>query len=171
MPEEDFLQFWEIYQRSFPPDEKRNEHEQRELFSNRHYKLLRFYNRPHTQIIGFLALWEMEEFTFLEHFAIKEEYRGKGLGGKFLNDFKSQCSKNLILEVELPTTPLAARRVDFYKRAGFHYNQYPYLQPPYGKHGKAVELSLTSYPTALSKERFEIVRNTLYSQVYHVENR
>jgi ribosomal protein S18 acetylase RimI-like enzyme len=170
LPEEEFLQFWEIYQRSFPPDEKRAESEQRKLLSNKQYKLLRFYNRPHTQVIGFLALWEMEEFTFLEHFAIREEYRGKGLGGRFLTEFQSQCDKDLILEVELPNTPIAKRRVEFYERAGFCYNHYPYLQPPYDENGHAVELSLMSYPTALSKERFDAVCSILYSQVYHVKS-
>ncbi len=63
--------------------------------------------------VGFMGLWQVGEYTFLEHFVIYESFRSKGLGGQALELLK-KSSKRLLLEAEPPIEPIAIRRVDFY---------------------------------------------------------
>ena len=58
--------------------------------------------------------------------------------------------------------------VEFYKKAGFHLNDYPYVQPPYRKGGNGVELILMSWPHPLADP--ERIKKELYTTVYHVDN-
>ena len=48
----------------------------------------------------------------------------------------------ICLEVELPETEMAARRIGFYERNGFYYNDYFYMQPPIAEGRNAIPLRL-----------------------------
>ena len=161
------MQYWKIYNQAFPDEERRGEEAQKKLLKNEKYDISLYYKND--KVIGFMALWKLKKFTFLEHFAVNEKFRGKGLGRKILKDIKMKYGDSLILEVELPYNSIAVRRINFYKRAGFHYNNYPYFQPPYQEGRKPVELRIMSYPTAVSKEKFEVIKQMLYNQVYNIK--
>ncbi|MCR1897541.1 GNAT family N-acetyltransferase [Irregularibacter muris] len=168
MTEQEFAQFWEIYDNSFPKTEKRSLKEQKKLLKNHDYKVI--LHREQGKIIGFITLWKLKTFYFIEHFAIGKEHRNRGIGKEIIKNVKEKSQYPLILEVELPEDSIAKRRIGFYKRCGFCYNDHPYIQPSYQKGVKPIELSIMSYPHAISKNTFEHVRDKLYSQVYQIEN-
>ena len=58
--------------------------------------------------------------------------RGGGLGRRILDAFIRQAGQPIVLEVEPPTTDIAARRIGFYRRCGFRlWEHRTYMQPPY----------------------------------------
>ncbi|MCG8399496.1 GNAT family N-acetyltransferase, partial [Bacillus atrophaeus] len=83
--------------------------------------------------LAFLAVWEFAEFVFIEHFAVSEKARNSGIGGKMLEELARQKAGKVVLEVELPEDSLKKRRIGFYERHGFTFNEYPYIQPPMGE--------------------------------------
>lgn len=118
--------------------------------------------------VGFLAVWGLDGFTFIEHFVVYGPYRNKGYGGLTLSLAKDEF-KSLVLEAEPPETEMAKRRIAFYHRNGFLSNEEPYLQPSYRTAGEEVELVLMSYPTRLT-DFFGAVKE-IYTNVYKKEVR
>jgi len=116
--------------------------------------------------IGFLTLWMLEEFCFAEHFVVYEEYRNQGLGGDAI-EAAVKAFGPIVLEAELPDTPMAARRLGFYRRHGFFQNDVPYRQPSYRKDGEGVPLVLLSSGAPLADPQ-SVIR-ALYQRIYHVE--
>lgn len=84
------------------------------------------------QLIGFITFWEFPDYTYVEHFAVDAAERGKGIGSAMLKHLTALCGEKILLEVELPTTAEAQRRILFYKRHGFTERpEVEYMQPPY----------------------------------------
>ncbi|MDR5659835.1 GNAT family N-acetyltransferase [Serpentinicella sp. ANB-PHB4] len=166
MTEKEFRQFWEIYEYSFPEAEKRRESDQRKLMKNKRYSIKTYCEKG--DMVGFITFWHFDTFTFIEHFAIKEALRGSGYGRKILEDVKKHYGDNLVLEVELPNETMAIRRIDFYEKAGFYYNNFDYIQPPLKKEGKSIPLRLMSSPVKLEEKDFEAIKDILYTEVYQV---
>lgn len=98
--------------------------------SGSHFHIMAIYSRGH--LSGFISWWEMNDFRYIEHFAVDTRLRGSGIGAKAITRFVTQGSP-VILEVEPADTGLmAARRINFYKRCGFTpHPGFPYIQPPY----------------------------------------
>ncbi len=84
------------------------------------------------ELMAFLAVWEFDTFLFVEHFAVRKSCRNGGLGAVLLTQLTAQCRRPVILEVELPTGELEARRIAFYERNGFVMNPFEYMQPAMG---------------------------------------
>ena len=118
------------------------------------------------QNVGFVSIWNLDGFDFLEHFVIYEKYRNKGLGAKTLEVLKSS-GKKLLLEAELPVDEIQKRRVAFYQRCGFVKNSFDYAQPPYRKSENAVPMVLMSYPGAVENVRKTV--KELYQKVYNTD--
>lgn len=78
---------------------------------------------------GFITTWLLPgDVTYVEHFAIHPKLRGHGVGGEIIDALLG----NVILEVELPETQEARRRIGFYERHGFAAaTECEYVQPPY----------------------------------------
>ncbi|MDD3839148.1 MAG: GNAT family N-acetyltransferase [Clostridia bacterium] len=164
---ENFKEIWDIYQYSFPKDERRTLDLQKNILQNPMYNLKSIYS--HNDLIGFIAMWDLPNFLFFEHFAIKKECRGKGYGTKVLKDLLESVSKNIILEVERPTDNISKKRISFYQRLGFCLNDYAYFQPAYTQDKQAVPLLLMSYPSGLKDSEFNMVKKTLYQTVYKTQ--
>jgi len=113
--------------------------------------------------IGFMTVWNLGEFTFLEHFVIYEQHRNKNYGGHALKILQQMCG-NLVLEAETPETPIAARRLNFYKRNGMYINESEYFQPAYTAAGHPCQMYLLSFPAEL--ENFERTAAIIYNNVY-----
>ena len=79
--------------------------------------------------------------------------------------------KDICLEVELPETEKAKRRIAFYERNGFFLNNYEYEQPAYSADKKAVPLLIMTYNKPVSYERFKEIRKELYLHVYEKDDR
>lgn len=165
---EEFEQVFDIMKKSFPPDEFRSFEEQKALLNKENYNI--YVYELDFEISGFLTFWTFDDFVYIEHFAVSEKSRNKGLGEKILNCFKELCrEKTIILEVEPPTDTLTKRRVNFYIRNGFYLNGYDYIQPPYSKEKRPLKLKLMSTGKEIDKDMFEKFKKEVYLVVYGVE--
>lgn len=118
--ETNFPEIYRIMQASFSDDEYRPYDEQLALFEEPEYRI---YYMP----AGFLAVWEFESFIYIEHFAVDPALRNSGTGSAMLQELVKQYQKPICLEVELPEDELTRRRIGFYERNGFVFNEYPYI--------------------------------------------
>ena len=165
--EDTFDPAFAIMEASFPNDEYRPKAEQEALFSREEYEM--YGVEEDGKLCAFAAVWELGEVTFLEHLAVEGSQRNRGLGAKLLSDLSQVVKGRLVLEVELPETELAKRRIGFYERCGFCYNDFDYTQPPISKGKAPVPLRIMSYKNPLSEEEFATVRDTLYARVYGIK--
>lgn len=72
--------------------------------------------------------WDFGDFVFVEHFAVADIMRGKGFGSEILKNFCRDVQRPVVLEVELPNTAEAIRRI-VYERHGFNVVSQTYMQP------------------------------------------
>lgn len=153
----------ELYEGSFPVEERRASEQ---LFGERRPKGLRLYiiyNRERERILGFVSLWAMEGFRFVEHFSLFPEIRSKGYGAQVLHSLQSESREPIVLECEHPNEAMAQRRLGFYQRCGFGIIDRDYQQAPYAKGLPWVPMLLLSYGEAPS---LELVKSEIYSKVY-----
>lgn len=165
MLEKDFELFWEIYEDSFPEDEKRDKNGQLKIMNKEEYNI-EFYREE--SIIGFITYWHIGDYTYIDHLAIKNEHRGKGYGTKLLDMIKRKGNK-FILEVEPPINKTNKKRIRFYEKNGFYLNEYDYIQRPLKKNGKTVKLELMTYPKRENKEKLLEIDNKLKTIVYKLK--
>ena len=152
----EFDQVYTLMEESFPKDEYRDYQKQKELFQNPEFR----------EIKAFFAAWEFETFIYVEHFAVNPILRNGGVGSRMLKALTEDAEKMIILEVEPPTEEIAVRRVRFYERNGFFFNDYPYIQPSMGEGRKETPLFLMSTERKIDEEEYRMIRNTLYTKVY-----
>ena len=157
--ETNFTEIYRIMQASFSDDEYRPYDEQLALFEEPEYRI---YYMP----AGFLAVWEFESFIYIEHFAVDPALRNSGTGSAMLQELVKQYQKPICLEVELPEDELTRRRIGFYERNGFVFNEYPYIQPPISKGKSPVPLRIMTYGSAITQDTFEEMKRVLYQRVY-----
>ena len=161
-----FDEVFAIMQASFPLDEYRPCDEQRALLADARYRLHTITENGHA--VAFAATWDFDTFLFVEHLAVAPQCRNRGLGAALLARLQAEHPCRLCLEVELPQDDLSRRRIGFYERCGFTFNEYPYTQPPITRGRQPVPLRLMSTNGALMPDEFTAVRDTLYKEVYHV---
>lgn len=152
-------------EQSFPADERRKKEGQQKLLDEEKYELLGVRNEG--GLLAFLAVWEFANCLY-RAFAVSEKARNSGIGGKNVNEeLARQKAGKVVLEVELPEDSLKKRRIGFYERHGFTFNEYPYIQPPMGEDRHEIPLRIMSAPEPLSEDEFQSVRTELYKSVYH----
>ncbi len=74
--------------------------------------------------------------------------------------------KPVILEVELPTGELEARRIAFYERNGFVMNPFEYMQPAMERTDMPSRFGLCLIRSGFVADEFETMRDVLYCHVY-----
>lgn len=168
MRENEFEQVFDLMVEAFPVDERRTFDEQKALLSNPIFDIYVCKDNQNSEIKGFISVYHLDDFTFVEHFAVNPKYRNLGLGHDILSNLTARFGK-LLLEVELPKTEQAKRRIGFYERNGFYLNDYPYIQPPISKGTNPVPLLLMTTGAALNTEEFYKAKSMLYKHVYKVE--
>lgn len=161
---DDFNSFFKVMEKSFPEIERRTMEEQKKLFDESKYRVLGY--KDNNEVKAFIALWEFDDFNFIEHFAVDKELRGNGIGSRFIKEFLNKSTKKTILEVEYPEDEISARRIEFYKRMGMKVNDYEYVQPPLQKGKELLPLKIMSYPDKLHESQFNYIRKELYDNVY-----
>lgn len=164
--EKEFDKMYSIMEQSFPTDEYRPYAEQKALLKNEKYKLFVFKNDV-DRIIAFIALWNFNDFVFVEHFAVDSTFRNRGCGSLVLNEVKNKTEKLICLEVEPPETEISKRRVEFYKRNGFFLNNYPYMQPPISKGKSMIPLMIMTSNRSINVNEFTNIKKILYKNVYN----
>ncbi|MDR1624533.1 MAG: GNAT family N-acetyltransferase [Tannerellaceae bacterium] len=159
----------ETYTTSFPEAERRSIPLFRELLDKEPkfnvYALL-----TKDKYIGFIAEWIFDAFVYVEHFAIDETVRNEGFGAAALQQFITQVTYPVVLEVELPTDELSRRRIGFYERLGFIPNNHAYQQPPYNKGDSWLPMRLMTYGRIDLGKNFDDIKDCLYKEVYKVDD-
>jgi len=161
---QEFKEAWEIYESSFPSDERRTLKLQKELIKNKKYNFFRVTNKD--ALVAIICDWNFGDFLFIEHLAVKENFRGKGSGKESLKEYLSKNNKKIVLEVERPENEIAIKRINFYEKNGFKLNAFGYIQPPYGKDKNPVPMFLMSYPKKITEPEFSSIRERLHIVVY-----
>ena len=166
--EKTFADIFPLLEEAFPVTELRTRENQRRLRGEPGYRLygVKGKDEPYTAA---LACWEIEDFLYIEHFAVKEGYRGSGYGGYILDTFLEGQNKPVVLEVEVPEDGLTRRRVAFYERHGFVFHTYPYLQPPMRQGQNPLPLRLMTKPKAIDEETYKRYKKWIHRVVYRFE--
>lgn len=164
--ESDFERIFEIMDSSFPDNEMRTKEKLYEFFTtNEHYNIYCFGDDANG-VLGFILVWDLNDFIFIENFATDESVRGQGLGGELLDFVIEKYQKDVILEVELPDDEMKCRRIGFYKRHGFILNEFDYLMPPLREGDDFFPLKIMSYQKTYTKEAFEKYKELIYTIAY-----
>ena len=166
VPSELFSEIFDILEYSFPENERRDFDAQLEKSKCPEFRTMTL--SENGKLRGFLNFWELSDFVYLEHFAVAKELRGKGLGSELIRQLCAICTgKTIVLEAEPPElNEFSSRRIEFYRRLGFHTNPFPYKQPPYRAGGEPVELVIMSGPLPLSEGDFKEKISEIYRKVY-----
>ncbi len=163
--EKAFESVYTLMEQAFPPTEHRNRESQYALLQNPRYSY-RILQTEAGEFLGFLAVWDFGEFRFAEHFAVNEASRGKGVGANALRQWMEEADTPVVLEVELPETEIAQRRIRFYQRIGFQLNSFPYVQPSMQPGQPSIPLQIMSWPEKISEGRFQPWKKLIYHEVY-----
>lgn len=165
---DDFNNVYAIMEKSFPIDEYRPYQKQKDLLNNPKYKVYLHSSTNNKIFNGFITVWQFDNFAFVEHLAVSPDCRNLGIGSKILNELSKMLSCQICLEVELPDTPIAKRRIEFYKRNGFYLNDYPYTQPAYSKERNEIPMILMTTQKPINETAFNHFKFALYKEVYNV---
>ena len=79
---ESFLKAMELYEISFPVHEQRVFESQKDIMSESEYHFELIFSQE--KFAGIVLNWETENFIYIEHFCVKPELRGCGLGQRVL---------------------------------------------------------------------------------------
>lgn len=164
LEQKDFDSVFCILEDSFPADEYRTYEEHKALLQRPDYRIYAY--REAEATVAFFGVWDLGRYAFVEHFAVAEPYRNRGLGSKLLQALLTVLEKPVCLEAELPRTELACRRLAFYRRNGFYENDYPYVQPPLAPGKQPVPLRILTTGSALDDAAFQNLKTALWSTVY-----
>ena len=74
----------------------------------------------------------------------------------------------ICLEVELPEEEMSKRRIGFYERNGFYYNDYEYMQPAISKGRNEIPLRIMTTSGKVTEDRYNEMKDILYQYVYGV---
>ena len=166
MDKKDFDLFFDILKNSFPENERRDYSSQEGLLDNSNYKPLVF--KENGEILAIMAIWEFEDFVYIEHLAVDNKLRGKGIGTELIKNYLNKCKKKVFLEVEPPSCDVSKKRILFYEKLNFYLNDFYYLQQPLNPNDKPLELKIMSYSNHISEKEFDEYKKVIYKEVYNV---
>lgn len=156
-----FKNLYENYCKTFPENERRSHSQFTDLFENDKVKVFSILNE--SNFIGYLIVWELEDFAFLEHFEVFEEFRNRHFGGEILKKL-IQLYSHIILETESQDyNEDAPRRINFYTRNGFELISNSYVQPSYGDDKSSLELLLFAN---FKPKNLKSITDNIYDVVY-----
>jgi ribosomal protein S18 acetylase RimI-like enzyme len=159
-----FQKAWELYENSFPVDERRTIKTQGKIMKMKNYNFEIILN--YGVFIGFMFWWKFNNLRYIEHFATSHKYRCKGYGESILRGFVERDNKPILLEVELPEGEIEQRRINFYQRIGFKLNNHLYVQPSLSIQTSSVKLLLMSYPDYLSEKDVSLFVKECHPIIY-----
>lgn len=163
-----FEKVYPILEEAFPVEELREMGRQKALLDKPQYRLYGMKHKSGSRQ-GVIAMWDFDDFIYIEHFAINPKFRNGGFGGKKLDEIINSVGKPVVLEVEVPEDELAKRRVEFYERHGFFYNDFPYLQPPMRAGQGMLPLRFMTFPEKISEDIYKRYKNLIHKVVYEYE--
>lgn len=168
---EDYPKFLSLYNETFPLDQKRLYEDEKHLdnyIKMKGGKFNAFSAVDGDLYLGFLSYWTFEGYTYIEHFAVAPDQRGKNLGRMMLNHLFKEVSQNVLLETEPGDTPEAQRRIDFYEKNGFKIRkEFNYTQPSYGGKGQVAVPMLLMTHGDVDLHNIDSIKDML-QEVYNV---
>ncbi|HAH22441.1 MAG TPA: GNAT family N-acetyltransferase [Prolixibacteraceae bacterium] len=157
----------QMYIDSFPSNERREWEELQKLVEHPHFNIHQVFIDQKS--IGLISIWNLLNFTFIEHFAIEESFQGKGVGSQVIMQIIEGKTTKVVLEVEEPTDEPSRRRITFYERLGFSVCESNYFQPPYAMGKDKVKMLLMSFPDKITALEFTEIKDLLYKEVYQLK--
>jgi ribosomal protein S18 acetylase RimI-like enzyme len=118
------------------------------------------------QSVGFVMWWELNGWLYVEHMAIEPALRSKGYGKQVITYLTQLSANMLVLEVDLPDSDYAKRRIGFYERLGLVVCPITYVQPPYRKGEAPTPMLLMSMPAIKEVAEFNFITGLIRDQVY-----
>jgi len=155
-------EIYDSYSGTFPEDERRDLNKFTSLFTKENVKIISVLHE--SKNIGYLIIWELSNFTFVEHFEVFAEFRSQKLGSNITN-YLFENYPRIILEIEPEHLgDDAKRRYAFYQKNGFKLIDEMYVQPSYGEGKNSIKLWLLAnyFPENLNE-----VKDEIYDVVYH----
>lgn len=161
-----FNSLYSLYEASFPEKERRSREMLTRLMSEEKRMSFCAIVDNAGKVLGLLCYWDLGGFNYLEHLAVFPEMRGHGIGHELLDLVHAELDCLTVLEAEpADLDEIAARRIGFYERNGFHVADKDYIQPPYNKGGESFPLwILANRP--VSAEDMKKVKDTLVREIY-----
>ena len=159
-----------LYMSAFPEKERRDWNQLLDMIENTPEMWLQLIEADE-QVIGFLVLWALEEWLFVEYFVIDPQHRGKNYGAQVMKELTDLRPANLILEVEPPESEDAARRIHFYERNGLHCLPFDYLQPLYSNPEQSYPMLLMSNAVEKEEACFTEVISLIKQHVYFKDSK
>ena len=164
----EFPAVFALMQQSFPLAEYRSFADTQALLSRGDYELL--VHADADGIIGLIAHWKLDDFLFVEHFAVSEQRRDNGIGGALMKAYVDAALLPVILEVEADDSPIAKRRITFYQRLGFTLSSFGYEQPCLQGGESHIPL-LLMHSAAVSGELLQQAQEQIFRIVYQIDPR
>ena len=124
---------WELYEKSFPYNERWNAEGYDRAFGDPNFEADGIWRGD--EFIGILFHWGADGYRYVEHLAVSPALRGQNMGSAALSAFCRKVGR-VILEIDPPADDISIRRLHFYERLGFVANR----------------LVLMSYPGAITYE-------------------
>ena len=150
------------YSTTFPEDEIRDWSQFVKLFTNPNVKIISVLHE--SQAIGYLIIWELSDYIFVEHFEVYAEFRSQKFGSH-ITGYLFENYPRIILEIEpAHLDDDAKRRYSFYQKNGFTLIDEMYVQPSYGEGKQSLDLWLLAN---YSPENLKKTKEEIYDIVYH----
>ena len=162
-----FEKAWQIYEDSFPQEEKRTLKEQLKLFNKKSFTMLCYVEDE--IVLAILFYWQIQRYTYLEHFAVNSTQRGRSYGSKILQEFINN-NQNIILEIEPIVDETTQKRLDFYQRFDFKVNNHIHFQVPFRKDAQELKLIFLSHKNLLSVEEYTTLYQTMLEKMSYEDN-
>ena len=150
------------YEKTFPANERRDKEQFLALADNPSAYVFRIHEDETP--IGYLILWQIDDFWFLEHFEVFEEFRNRKFGAEILHTLSGKYPK-ILLESEPSTlSETAKKRIAFYERNGYSVIDKNYVQPSYGEGKISLKLYLlSSFPVDNPEDYISKIHETVYN--------
>lgn len=157
-----------LYESAFPAEERRPTAAWTQLVEqSRQFRVMAY--AAADRLTGFISYWDFNDFVYVEHFAVSTQERNRGWGAQIFKLLQKEIGwRPVVLEVETPDTPMAARRIGFYERLGLVLSNVPYMQPPYRKGDDWFPLLLMSTDNAFLSANATRVKREIHTKVYGV---
>ena len=158
----DFHKAWELYENSFPIHERRTLETHKKALDNENFYCT--YVMEDDTFIGILFYWKLNNYIYVEHFAISPELRNHGFGTKVLNEFTSN-NDNIILEIDPLEDEVSIKRYHFYKNIGFKLHDFDHIQLPYRKDYEGYVLRILSHSIDLTEDSYNEFYKLLFDSL------
>lgn len=154
----------DLYEQNFPIEERREFSLVLDIYKTDLLSLNLIYDNE--TMVGILNYWDFNDFLYIEHLAVSEQYRNRKIASKVLEQLNTQ-NKLIVLEVELPRDELSKRRIDFYQRNSFSIQPFTYFQPPYRKGEERIKMHImANTQKPINKVKYEEIITIIEKKVY-----